>query len=747
MSNKVNNIPQHKTIQATPNTPDTGFGKIYIKNDKLWYGLDDLGVETLLSGGGGGGGIALIDLSAVLPLTYDNSTGSFSINQSSGSSDGFLTLGDWTTFNNKVAGSGTSDTITKWTNSNPSTIGDSCIKENTAGQSISVGTLATPTYQTPFLTQTTGTHYLGGWFANTHVYSGDKIGIIVDTQGNTSGRIVGIENRAGSQQSPPVDINIGIFTRLGLSSSSLQDYGLYVDSDVTNNTFANIGAYIKSANNGTGGKYSVQLRDGSEAAGKFLKSITVDGKANWANITAADVAGTVGVTTGTNNYVAKFTPNGTTIGNSQIRDDGTKIGINSAPEVGSKIYIISDQTTGINLNSNVSNINTAVGINLSVSGTNNLANTGIVSTVSGGNSATIGVQGSASSSTGVNKGIEGIASGTSTNIGLRGYAVGGSSNYSIQLQDGTQTVAGRFLKNMNTSGQANWANITAADVSGVQGSLTLTTIGSSGEATLVGNTLNIPQYSGGGGGGLTWPAHIEYDETDKTLWNNGKGNITTNTSYGQSALSTITSGYENSAFGNTALFKNTSGKWNSAFGNNSLTENTTGGRNSAFGSDTMAATTTGSVNSAFGYQALLVNTIGDSNTVIGAYSGAAITTGSLNTGVGQISLQQLTTGIYNTAIGYSAASSLTTGEYNISVGYSASPFPTKSSNVIIGVQASSNYDACVILGREAQSNANNQFVVGSSSYNVGALTTESVTANATWSVKINGQLCKILINR
>ena len=34
---------------------------------------------------------------------------------------------------------------------------------------------------------------------------------------------------------------------------------------------------------------------------------------------------------------------------------------------------------------------------------------------------------------------------------------------------------------------------------GKQGSLTLTTTGSSGAATLVGNTLNIPQYSGGGG--------------------------------------------------------------------------------------------------------------------------------------------------------------------------------------------------------------------------------------------------------
>jgi hypothetical protein len=34
-----------------------------------------------------------------------------------------------------------------------------------------------------------------------------------------------------------------------------------------------------------------------------------------------------------------------------------------------------------------------------------------------------------------------------------------------------------------------------------QGDLTLTTTGTSGAATLIGDTLNIPQYSGGGGGG------------------------------------------------------------------------------------------------------------------------------------------------------------------------------------------------------------------------------------------------------
>jgi hypothetical protein len=47
------------------------------------------------------GAIGLTDLSALSPLSYNNTTGAFSIQVATGSQDGYLSSGNWTTFNNK----------------------------------------------------------------------------------------------------------------------------------------------------------------------------------------------------------------------------------------------------------------------------------------------------------------------------------------------------------------------------------------------------------------------------------------------------------------------------------------------------------------------------------------------------------------------------------------------------------------------------------------------------------------------
>lgn len=58
------------------------------------------------------------------------------------------------------------------------------------------------------------------------------------------------------------------------------------------------------------------------------------------------------------------------------------------------------------------------------------------------------------------------------------------------------------LTTTGTSGAATLMG-SVLNVPQYQGALTLTTTGTSGAATLAGNVLNIPQYSGGGGGGVT----------------------------------------------------------------------------------------------------------------------------------------------------------------------------------------------------------------------------------------------------
>ena len=88
-------------------------------------------------------------------------------------------------------------------------------------------------------------------------------------------------------------------------------------------------------------------------------------------------------------------------------------------------------------------------------------------------------------------------------------------------------------------------------------------------------------------------------------------------------------------------------------------------------------------------------------------------TGSENTAVGELSLSANTTGSSNTAIGRNTQSG--------------------------------NFTGSLILGQGATATANNQAVFGSAGVNAGAITTEVVVSDTTWSVRINGTAYKILL--
>ena len=216
------------------------------------------------------------------------------------------------------------------------------------------------------------------------------------------------------------------------------------------------------------------------------------------------------------------------------------------------------------------------------------------------------------------------------------------------------------LGNLSTTGYPSLAEISyvkgvtsaiQTQLNAKQGAITLTVTGTSGAATLVGNTLNIPQYSGGGGGGIAW---LESNGTDLTVWNNGKGNQSANTSFGEKALSVNTTGNVNTAYGFYALFSNL-----------------TGYNNTAIGSDTLVYNTNGFYNVAVGSQALQGNIGGNSNVAVGVGSCVIAQTGVQNTAIGTSTGSNLTSGSGNVYVGAGAGLNHSNGSQSIYIGQNA----------------------------------------------------------------------------
>ena len=228
------------------------------------------------------------------------------------------------------------------------------------------------------------------------------------------------------------------------------------------------------------------------AAGSFYTGLSSDAKftigespdftINTSAFLTILPTGQVGI--GINTPTAKLHVNNTTTGPSFLVEDSINpdstpfiidasgnVGIGVAPQVGSKLYIGAGNLTGLYSSASTPGKNAVYGSNIGDDAGNRIA----------------AFFESYPSDTPIN---------TNIYIGGRFFADGPFA-YAVQLQDGTQGMD-KFLKSVTSDGKANWANITVADTG-----LTLTTTGTSGAATLVGNTLNIPQYAGGSGGSQT----------------------------------------------------------------------------------------------------------------------------------------------------------------------------------------------------------------------------------------------------
>ena len=158
-----------------------------------------------------------------------------------------------------------------------------------------------------------------------------------------------------------------------------------------------------------------------------------------------------------------------------------------------------------------------------------------------------------------------------------------------------------------------------------------------------------------------------------------------NTAEGDSALFSLTMGFDNTAIGFDALYSNTTGNDNTAVGFEALVFNTTGFANTANGVDALLSNTTGGSNTATGFEALENNTTGNDNTADGVNALFSNTTGGSNTASGVGALNFNTTGFFNTAIGDGALFNNTTGSGNIALGLSAGVnLTTGNNNIDIG---------------------------------------------------------------
>jgi hypothetical protein len=200
----------------------------------------------------------------------------------------------------------------------------------------------------------------------------------------------------------------------------------------------------------------------------------------------------------------------------------------------------------------------------------------------------------------------------------------------------------------------------------------------------------------------------------------------------------------------TSVFNNGKGAVasNTAFGNAALINNTTGANNTANGFQALQVNTTGASNTANGYQALQNNRTGISNTANGFQALRNNTTGANNTALGRDSLRS-NTASNNTAIGYEAALTNTTGTGITAIGYQSLRASTGNDNTALGFQAGDNIttgagNVCIGSGAEPENATDsNKFVVGTAAINAGAVTTEVIVPDTTWTVRINGANYKI----
>lgn len=204
-----------------------------------------------------------------------------------------------------INGSGTANYISKFSASG--TLANSSIQDN--GAILSINNVLDGQYKLyinsdklvglgVFSNAASGGNNFGISGSATNANTASNVGVFGNALLSSGGTNLGVRGQSASQSITDstsivaAGSNVGGFFQANKASGI--SYGLVATADATINqpsaTFT--GAYIRADNAGT--KYSVRLVDGSEGTGKFLKSVTSIGQANWASLAISDITASLG---------------------------------------------------------------------------------------------------------------------------------------------------------------------------------------------------------------------------------------------------------------------------------------------------------------------------------------------------------------------------------------------------------------------------------------------------------------------
>jgi len=249
-----------------------------------------------------------------------------------------------------------------------------------------------------------------------------------------------------------------------------------------------------------------------------------------------------------------------------------------------------------------------------------------------------------------------------------GGTTGGTT--AISIGNGTSQT-GPITINRNGGGNTNingWTIVGNNNILNASGDIQIDTTGGVGRGMYLGGSISNGAVWIANGNSQTGPIYlgngtsaktITIGSTASTVAINGATTVTGTTNITGTTTVTGTLTTTSDAVINSLPIGRGGGNIsnNTAFGNSTLSTNTTGQNNTAIGFTSGRLNTTGGNNTAIGYQALENNTIGNNNTAIGESAGFKLSgTSSNNTFLGGQADVSSNTLIYNysTALGYAA---------------------------------------------------------------------------------------------